>query len=257
MGNASVDNVVARLDGLPDYAGLFEAAFEGGGPSRATIGAALAAYERTLLAAGAPFDRWRFGGEGDAISDAAKRGFALFTGEAGCASCHTVGERDALFSDFSLHATGIGVRAERARDAAARAKGGGTASALRRMEIAPGIHVDFDLDAVAEAAEAPVRDLGRFEVTGEPADRWKYKTPSLRNVALTAPYMHDGSLATLDDVVAFYDAGGEPHDALDARIRPLDLSDGQRDDLVAFLESLTGDTAALVAASEAAPVGDR
>jgi cytochrome c peroxidase len=84
------------------------------------------------------------------------------------------------------------------------------------------------------------RDAGRFEVTGLPQDRGRFKTPSLRDLALTAPYMHDGSVDTLEDVVAFYDRGGGANPNLDAAIRPLRLSPDQRTDLVSFLRALRG-----------------
>jgi cytochrome c peroxidase len=110
---------------------------------------------------------------------------------------------------------------------------------------------------IAAASGPPPNDLGRYEVTGDPADRWQYRTPTLRNVALTAPYMHDGSIATLREVAEYYDGGGVPHEGLDPRIRPLGLSDDAREDLVAFLESLTGgDVDALVADARSVPVGD-
>ena len=96
-----------------------------------------------------------------------------------------------------------------------------------------------------------------LSVAGFPCDdRWHYKTPILRNVALTRPYMHDGSLLTLEDVVAFYDRGGVPNPLLDPRIRPLNLSAQDEADLVAFLESLTGDYRPLVLDAFVAPVGD-
>jgi cytochrome c peroxidase len=81
-------------------------------------------------------------------------------------------------------------------------------------------------------------DLGRFEVTKEVADRGKFKTPTLRGVALTAPYMHDGSMKSLKEVVEFYSRGGSPNPNLDAIVRPLDLTKDEVDDLVAFLKSL-------------------
>ena len=81
------------------------------------------------------------------------------------------------------------------------------------------------------------------EVSLDPRDLWRFKTPSLRNAVLTAPYMHDGSLTTLHEVVRFYNDGGEPHEGLDPLIRPLDLSDDEIDDIVAFLEALTDDRA--------------
>ena len=110
---------------------------------------------------------------------------------------------------------------------------------------------------MAQVSERPPSDLGLYEITQDPADRWKYRTPSLRNVGLTAPYMHDGSLASLGDVVSFYDAGGTPNETLDPLIRPLGLSANQRDDLVSFLEALTGsDVNTLVSDAFAAPIGD-
>ena len=87
-----------------------------------------------------------------------------------------------------------------------------------------------------------MRDGGRFEVTGLPQDRGRFKTPSLRDVVLTAPYMHDGSFTTLEAVVEFYDRGGRPNPNLDPAIRPLRLSSGERSDLVAFLPALQGET---------------
>ena len=82
-------------------------------------------------------------------------------------------------------------------------------------------------------------DHGRFEVTEDPQDIWRFKTPTLRNVAVTAPYMHDGSLPTLEAVVRFYNDGGVPHERLDPSIAPLRLSDTEVDSIVAFLRSLT------------------
>jgi cytochrome c peroxidase len=82
-------------------------------------------------------------------------------------------------------------------------------------------------------------DLGRYEVTLDPADRWKYRTPTLRNVALTAPYMHDGSEATLRDVIEFYDRGGNANPYLDGGMRPLSLTEQEKADLVALMETFT------------------
>lgn len=246
MGNPSVGQVLDEIARLPDYDGLFEAAFDGHGPGMETLGAALASYERTIVSANSPFDRWRFGGEEDALSPAARRGFELFTGKAGCAACHTIGSDHALFTDQQLHNTGIGYRQTMAR-----------ASGERPLQVAPGISLEFDPAVLGSASEPPPSDLGLYEITGDPDDRWKYKTPSLRNAALTAPYMHDGSLPTLRAVVEHYDAGGIANELLDPRIRPLGLDDGEIEALVAFLESLTGDNVdALVADAQVARVGD-
>ncbi|MFQ5698965.1 MAG: cytochrome c peroxidase [Myxococcota bacterium] len=246
MGNPSVESVVGRLTDLTDYAGLFERAFAGRGPSMQTLGAALASYERALLSGNSPFDRWYFGGDRDALSQASVRGFRLFSGRAGCDTCHRIGEKSALFTDHQLHNTGIGYR---------QAKG--EPRPVRHVTLAPGESVEVDSATLQTLSEPLPSDLGLYEVTKDPRDRWKYKTPSLRNVALTAPYMHDGSLATLREVVEFYAAGGAPNPTLDPGIHPLELASRDIDDLVAFLESLTGDDADLLALdAEAAPVGD-
>ena len=110
---------------------------------------------------------------------------------------------------------------------------------------------------LASISETPPSDLGYYEITQDPRDRWKYKTPTLRNVSLTAPYMHDGSLRTLREVVEFYNAGGVPNETLDPRIRPLGLDAGAIDDLVAFLESLTGHGAERLARdARSTPIGN-
>ena len=83
-------------------------------------------------------------------------------------------------------------------------------------------------------------DLGRYEVTGRDDDRGRFRTPPLRDVARTAPYMHNGSLATLEAVVDFYNRGGRPNPSLDTFVRPLGLTDGERADLIVFLRSLSG-----------------
>ncbi len=246
MGDPAVGYVLDKIRALPDYRGRFEAAFGGRGLTMETLGMALASYERTLLSANSPFDRWHFGKERGAVSPSAARGFQLFTGKAGCAHCHTIAESYALFTDQQLHNTGVGYRQTMA----------GTPR-QRRVQLAPGTFVTMDTAVIADASEPPPSDLGRYEISEDPNDRWKYKTPGLRNVALTAPYMHDGSLATLREVVDFYDAGGAPNDLLDPAIHPLHLGDTEKQDLVAFLESLTGsNVGAIVADGLAAPVGD-
>lgn len=246
MGNPSVGRVLEKVRGLDDYAREFEQAFPGRGLALETLGMALASYERTLVSGGSPFDRYR-AGAGDALDPAARRGLALFVGPAGCVGCHAIGADSALFSDDAFHNTGVGYRASM----------GAAAGDTQSVRAAPGVVLDVPRDIIAQVAERPPGDLGRYEITGDPADRWRYRTPILRNVARTPPYMHDGSLRTLRDVVEFYRDGGIPNEGLDARMRPLPLSDAQVDDLVAFLVALTGDDVeALVADAAAAPVGD-
>ena len=96
---------------------------------------------------------------------------------------------------------------------------------------------EFHNTGIAWNAQPP--DWGRYEVTGKDADRGKVKTPGLRGLARTAPYLHDGSLASLEDVVAFYNRGGNANPNLDPAVKPLQLSEEDRQDLVAFLRALS------------------
>jgi cytochrome c peroxidase len=225
MANPSVGFVIETLARAGDYEGLFEAAF-GRGPGIETIGQALASYQRGLLSAASPFDRWFFGGETVSLGASASRGFALFS-SAGCSACHTIAEDHALFSDGQFHDTGIGyARSMLAPDPVASS-----------VYLAPGVEVVPKVSFSRPQAN----DLGRYEATGRSADRWKYLTPSLRNVALTAPYMHDGSLPDLAAVLRFYNAGGIAHADLDPLLHPLGLSESQLQDLESFLRALTGD----------------
>ena len=182
-----------------------------------------------MVAGDAPFDRWHFGKDETATTAAAKRGFGLFAGKAGCVACHAIRETHALFTDHGYRNTGVGAAADRSRSEGVR------------VEIAPETFTTLDWRTVASVSEPAKADVGRMEVTKDEADRLAYKTPSLRNVALTAPYMHDGSLGTLADVVRFYNRGGNPNPRLDPRIRPLGLTEAEIADVVAFLESLTSD----------------
>jgi cytochrome c peroxidase len=205
------------------------------------VARALAAYQRTLLAGGSPFDRWRFGGEREALSALAQRGFAQFRA-LGCTACHAVGEREALFSDGAFHNTGVRARSE--------------ALAAQPVDVVliPGLATQVTPETLRTIGVADALDLGRAEATGRAADRRAYRTPSLRNVALTAPYMHDGSLATLDEVLDHYARGGWPADAQqDARVRPLAIDAETRRALLAFLESLTSPAATGALRSETWP----
>ncbi|WP_315900100.1 cytochrome-c peroxidase [Ferrimonas balearica] len=238
MGNSSRAQVLARLATLDDYPQRFERAF-GRGIDEQTLGQALAAYLRSLLLGNSPFDRWFYRQEQDALSAKARAGYRVFVTRAGCHRCHQLGLEWALFTDHRYHNTGAG--------AGARAQ--------QRVQLAPGLATTVgDLASVGGAAEA---DDGRAEVTGLASDVGRFRTPSLRNLTLTAPYMHDGSLATLEAVVAFYNRGGGAHPNKDPLLVPLNLSTEEQAQLVAFLESLTGRGAeALVAEAEATAVGN-
>lgn len=245
MANPSIGNVIEKLKNEAEYIALFKNAFDKG-PTMETLGMAIASYERTLNSGNSAFDRWYYGSEKQALSASAQRGFKLFTGKAQCSSCHTVGKDHAIFTDNAFHNTGIGYR-----------EAMGTGAKTQRVQVAPGIFVDIDTKLIASVSERKGNDLGRYEVTQNPDDRWRYKTPSLRNVSLTAPYMHNGSLSTLKEVVEFYNQGGIANETLDPLIKPLKLSANEMDDLTEFLKSLTGDNIdELVADAFAAPVGD-
>ena len=240
MGNHSRAAVIDRLRKDPHYAADFADSFQAGLTER-TLGLALAAYQRALLSADAPFDRWFYGGDSSAMSESAKRGFHLFVGN-DCAGCHLFNRTSALFTDDDIHRTGTGFQ----RDAR-------NSTPTTRVQVAPGVMLDIEPFAVAAAV-----DDGHAEISGRPADRWSYRTPSLRNVALTGPYFHDGSMASLDEVIEFYVSGGGADPDKDPLIRPLDLDSREREDLVSFLRALTGSNVeALAADARLAPIGER
>ena len=166
-----------------------------------------------------------FGGEKSALTAQEWRGYDIFVSKGGCAACHKIGSESALFTDQSWHNTGVAFRPRERRD-------------VVRVELAPGIVRNVRIADAGLDQPPALNDVGRFEITGDPADRWAYVTPMLRGVRDSAPYMHDGSLRTLEEVVDFYDKGGGPNEALDARIVPLGLSAEEKAALVAFLKAL-------------------
>jgi cytochrome c peroxidase len=245
MANPSIGYVIEKINNSADYNGFFKKAF-GKEPGMETIGMAIASYERTLNSANSDFDRWYYGKDKQALDAKAQRGFQLFNGKASCSSCHSITRHHALFTDNNNHNTGIGY-----------AEAMGKTDKTRRVQVAPGVYVDVATTVITAVAEAKTNDLGRYEVTQKPEDRWKYKTPSLRNVSLTGPYMHNGAFATLQQVVEFYNRGGIANENLDPLIKPLNLTEPEIADLTVFLESLTGDNIKeLVADAFAAPIGD-
>lgn len=240
LGNPSIGSVLQRLRRIPHYVAAFQAAY-GQGININTLSWALADYQRTLISADSPFDRWHFGGDADAVTPAVKRGFNVFN-DSGCAACHWIADDHAHFTDERFYDVGV-------------PRGG--IQPIAKLHVAPGLMIDVDHDAQATIAPTKPVDLGRFDATGLVEDRWKFRTPTLRNVALTAPYMHDGSLPTLRAVVEFFDRGGD-HPEADDRIQPLGLSAQQKGDLIAFLHSLTGSNVDQLAAdARSAPIGDR
>ena len=246
MANPSVGFVIDRLKSLPEYRGRFEQAFGGKGPGMETVGMALASYQRTLNSGGSAFDRWYYGGDKDALDEQARAGFELFSGKARCVACHTVNRDYALFTDHKLHNTGLGYLVSM-----------GAPDDKVAVTVAPGTTLMVERDFITIKGKPAPNDLGYYEITGDPDDRWKYRTPMLRNVALSAPYMHNGSLRTLREVVEFYNRGGIRNELLDPLVQPLGLSGTEMDSIVAFLNSLTGSNVdELVADALTQPVGN-
>ncbi len=181
-------DVIKKVKSIAGYRDQFATVFPGREIDIDAVAMAIATYERTIVSAKAPFDRW-IEGDDHAISPSAKRGFALFNDRANCASCHS-GWR---FSDNGFH--DIGLKSE---------------------------------------------DIGRAKVIpGVPVLEHAFKTPSLRNIDSRAPYMHDGSMASLDDVVDHYDHGFETRPSLSPEVKQLHLSMQDKKDLIAFLHTLS------------------
>jgi cytochrome c peroxidase len=221
--NTAVADLIRRD---PKYTRDFSRAF-GVRPEQISsemVGRALAAYERTLIAGGSPFDRFLYGGDRAALSAGAVRGLELFRGRAQCASCHLIGQSSALLTDGQFHIAPAGLPRTVTDNLPALAnKVIRAADATNRAELEGLIATDVDVAA-----------LGRFIVTRKPADIGKFKTPSLRNVALTAPYMHDGSVKTLAEAVdlELYSRGA-------GLSYPIALTVSERQDLSEFLQALT------------------
>ena len=194
------EGMVAKLNQDASYRHDFDAAF---GPGPITIRKAemaIASFERTLISGNSAFDRYQFGGDKTAMSAAAIRGLASFTDKSR-GNCSTCHTID---KDYALFTDG------------------------KFHNLGAGMN-----------AEGELVDLGRALETGNDADRGAFRTPTLRNVARTAPYMHDGSKKTLKEVVDFYAGGGNSNPNLDKEMKELKLSGQDRADLVAFLEALT------------------
>ena len=223
----------------PEYAKAFKEVFGTSGDeiTMKEVAQAIAAFERTVVAADSDFDRYYFGGEKDALTEQQKRGFDIFVNQGRCVSCHVIEQTQAIFTDNRFHNIGVGVN--------------------RVQNDVPELVAEF-LKADLTASEVDVEvltdprtsELGRFAITHNLDDLGSFKTPTLRNVSLTAPYMHDGSIETLEDVVVHYlnggvtEAGDPVNDFLSGGIRPLDLDVDQIEDLVAFMEALTSPTIA-------------
>ena len=223
MGMPDQASVVDRVREVEEYALLFELAY-GREPRFEDVVRALAAFQRTLIFLDAPFDAYRAGEEA-AISSDARSGLALF--QRHCASCHPISLREPLLSDGNFHNVGVGFERHDHR-------------AIGR-EAFPRVRARDRDPSSADMSELVERygELGRALISKLEYQVGAFRTAPLRNVALTAPYMHDGSLPTLWDVVRHYNDGGNANAWQDPQIRPLSLTDEQVDQVVAFLFTLT------------------
>jgi len=196
---------LTELNADPAYQAAFERAFGPGPITMSKVEKCLASFERTMLSGDSPFDRYEYGGEKNALSAAAIRGLAVFR-DAKKGNC---GACHTIGDRYALFTDG-----------------------------------KFHNLGVGMNAQGELTDLGRYEQTKLEADKGAFRTPTLRNVARTGPYMHDGSEKTLKEVVDFYVGGGNSNPQLDSQIKPLHLTAQEKDDLVEFLKSLTGVTPA-------------
>lgn len=225
MGDQTEAEVVQRVAAVPEYVEAFRAAF-GRDVNYVDLRSAIGAFERTLIFLDAPFDRY-LAGDASALSDAAQRGLALYEGKARCVSCHPINGANPLGSDNNFHNIGVAARGKKDFEQLAA-----QALAALREDAS-----EQKLDELAIGTD--LSELGRFLTTKNFADVGSFKTEQVRNVGITAPYMHDGSLQTLWDVMDHYNKGGEDNHWLDGGIEALALTDAEIDDVVAFLFSLT------------------
>jgi cytochrome c peroxidase len=217
---------IIRKDG--SYPSQFQSVF-GVVPQQITIdhvAKAIASFERTVVSGDSPFDRYLYGGDKTALSESAIRGLEIYRTKGRCQDCHAIGQTNATFTDNKFHNLGVGFKRLGARAVQ-------IANAFRKAK-----QEGKDIDK-AVLGDQEVSELGRFVVTLRPSDIGAFKTPTLRNIAATAPYMHDGSIQTLEEVIELYDKGGESNPFLDSGIRPLNLTAQEKVDLLAFMKSLT------------------
>lgn len=217
-----------------EYQEAFKKAFNLSGDkiTMATVMKAIATFERVLIDGNSRFDRWYYKGE-KTLSAQEQRGFNVFVGNGRCVSCHAVEQTSALFTDHKFHNVGVGI------NKLAQADIDSLSAAYLQARVTK--------EAVDEKAltDPKASELGRFAVTKEIPDMGAFKTSTLRNINFTAPYMHDGSLKTLEEVVEHYNRGGASTDKekinpyISGGIRPLNLTAQEKSDLVAFLKSLT------------------
>ncbi|AKT41133.1 cytochrome-c peroxidase [Chondromyces crocatus] len=224
MGQPDGAAAVKAIAGDAQYKAMFQEAY-GRAPNYDDIGRALAAFQRTLVFLDAPYDRF-VAGDPRALSEDAKAGLVLFNGKARCVSCHQFNGASPIGTNNKFHNVGVSARHQDFEKLAQSA-----IEALSKNDS------QETIDRLA--LETDLSELGRFVVTRNRADIGAFKTQQIRNVGVTSPYMHDGSMQTLWDVMDHYNKGGEANAYLDGGIEPLNLSEREIDQVVAFLFALT------------------
>ncbi|MHB1202141.1 MAG: cytochrome-c peroxidase [Acidithiobacillus sp.] len=224
---------IVRTD--PAYQAMFKQVFgvTGKQVTMKQVLMAIGSFERNVVSGDSPFDRYVYGGDKKAMSPAAVAGMSLFQNKGRCVDCHTMNTTYATFMDNRFHNLGIGANELGTRKLQQLAMAF-LANKEHRKNVDTSVLTNKDMS-----------ELGRFAVTGQLNDLGAFKTPTLRNVAVTGPYMHNGSLKSLMDVVNFYNNGGVVKKGEKANvfqsggIRPLELTEKEKKELVAFLEALT------------------
>ena len=214
--NKNTDLLIQDLNIVPGYKKRFKKVF-GTGITPAGISKALAAFQRTLVTSDSPFDQY-MKEKKDAMSDAAKRGMSIFKGKGHCTLCHN----GPNFTDQGFHNLGDP-----------------DPPYMRDPKVLASIRFDAQRMGIKDYQKLD-RDMGRYLVTKKPADKGAFKTPTLRNVTQTGPYMHNGALETLKEVIDFYDRGGGESPNKSKLLEPLGLTKQEKSDLLEFLKALTG-----------------
>ena len=223
-GNGEDDMMEARLAFVPEYRERFRKVFGDDWPNIRHAYMAIAAFERTLVQTDTPFDNY-MRGDNNSLSQDQQKGLALFVGKAGCVECHN----GAMLSDEKYYNIGV--------------------PPYDGWEDDPLAQITFRFEIYAKGSTEEMYrntkdDPGLYFQTKDKKHKGKFRTPSLRYLKYTAPYMHNGMLETLRDVVDFYNVGGginEFHATKSEKIKPLNLTDREVDYLVAFIESLSGE----------------
>ena len=224
MGMPSEEAAVSAIRGDPQYQAAFKDAY-GREVNYQDIGRAIGSFERTLIFIDSPMHRY-LTGKADVPSADVLAGWVLFNGKARCVTCHPLSPSNPLGTDNRFHNVGVSARHQDFEGLARKA--------IKTMQEDPS---EKKLDELSLGTD--LGELGRFMVTRNRADIGAFRTPQILNVGITPPYMHDGSLPTLWDVMDHYNKGGEANPYLDGGIEALALTEAEIDQVVAFLFALT------------------